>query len=238
MKKLLILVGLLILTTGCEINYNLEIGEDGVVETTSLVSSYADDDDYVDQNSEMYDIYVNKPIPVFKDNTVKNDNKKESGIKYYTTKDLATDDELGIELSTEFDYSSAINSKLANYVYDDFSVKKNNNLISVAASKIGYDIFKEYPTIKKINVNVKTPYTVVDNNADKVKDDVYTWTLKKSNYKEKDISITMDTTQVIEKSKGLSGGVIAGIVILVIIVVLGIGITIYIAMRYRQNSQF
>ena len=72
------------------------------------------------------------------------------------------------------------------------NAKKTYNLNEYDFDYALYYCFDKYSIIDDVNINVTTGYKVLENNADKVDGNTYTWNITKSN--KKGIKLTLDTT--------------------------------------------
>lgn len=171
--KLLILF-LLLLLTGCTAQYNVSIDKDLNVlekitvlgdERFEITGSYTVDSMYLaltNNYDEIYNIVKNNSI-----NRYSNNNKLAvSGEKSYNNlKDFVLSDYIKILYS------------------DGLSLKEDGNIITVSSDNLMnnfwlfLDDMDSDPLIEKLEIKIKLPFVVTNNNADEVdnKSNTYTW---------------------------------------------------------------
>ena len=98
----------------------------------------------------------------------------------------------------------------SNFKLDD---SNNQNIIN------SYDI----DTLK---INITMPFNVIENNADEVKDDTYTWVLNKNN-----------TYKNIRARYDYENDRVPSIVLMVVIGLISFGIIIYLAVYFLRNKR-
>lgn len=162
-RNILSIVFLILLLSGCDLNYNLIINKDlsseenikfNVTKSTLEEIKIKYGDEYVDELKEYY-----KPIL---------DNQN------YT---YDYNDDSGINLNASRKNNSVVfNDKIKNarYNYFDYSCNKDICIIyAIADDKIlSYD-----GCVYSLKLNIQVPYKVLENNADKVdkQNNTYTW---------------------------------------------------------------
>lgn len=172
MKKLLLLVISLLLFTGCKVDYNLTINNDGTVK----------EDIYMTGTKEFFDVYyksskiniINMMLDIDKDSLINNSYKYEV-----------------VDNATPYVYASKSFYNISDYsnktiffkqYFDGIVAQNNNGIITFKTSgfkPIDPDDPSRYD-IKDTYINIKVPYKVIEHNALKVKNNVYTWSIKNS----------------------------------------------------------
>ena len=181
-KKILTLILLLFLLCGCSANVDLVVNENGIDETisvTALEDSYLSKQQIKDSFREF--------IPAFAETEIVDTmpDQKESGVDYYekTTTELSS----GYVLKYKYNFglSSYVKARSVMKAFTSSSVIKNTNenTLTLSTDSAGILLFKEYPNLSEIKVNIKSEYPVKENNADEVKDNVYTWVFTPSTQK-------------------------------------------------------
>ena len=160
MKKIYLILALLLLS-GCSINYNLDIEDDGLFK--EIITGTVTSKELDDTNSTNVDIYsysLNTATPLI-------DNKGQYK-KEITDKNKYK----------EFKYT---------YTFDNNY--KSSNILNTCFTYVLFDESEDYYNIDlygpfkcmysdKINISVTSKYAITDNNADKVNKNTYTWTIK------------------------------------------------------------
>ncbi|MBR2603970.1 MAG: hypothetical protein IKE10_03010 [Bacilli bacterium] len=183
--KVLILLIAIILISGCSGTYNLTIDKDlSVEEKMNIV---------LEGKAEDYD----KVVSLFTSNNIDSE-------KY---KIITEEDNLNIEYKDVYNSVEEylLNSFLYKQLFDSISFNTDRKQFSLEASNIFNNTSGKLNYSNKINklkINVITPFEVIDNNADSIKDNKYTWVID-NNTKEKDAYIVFNV-----KGKILSFGTI------------------------------
>lgn len=179
MRKYLLLL-IIVLLTGCDITYNLEITNDSFNESANFVSVSSD------ESKEFSDYYINQDYIATKDILNKD---------FYNKKTINKGDYLGLNVNYSFDYSDYNSSSLLNYCFESNSIQRKNDIIVINA-KNSYQCFipDEYNKIDKIVIKIKTKLKVLKNNADEINNNIYTWNLYRDNSLNKDIYLKLKRT--------------------------------------------
>lgn len=190
--KKYILFTLILLLTGCSVEYNLNIDENLIVEenvsikelNTEIRNSaidvqlFVDDFIYAYANSEKYGhLFISKDIG-------NNNTKVDSNYKYLSLEDYK---DRNVVLENVF-YEVNISS-ISDVHTLEFKVKENIDILKYSEEGIIY----EQP-FEDIKINVKLPFKVIESNADFVDKDVYTWNYSQYDSK-KDLKLTFNSRQ-------------------------------------------
>lgn len=183
-KKILILFFAFFLT-GCTVNYNLQFDSNRIVENISgkIEKNKADNIENDTSVNIYYDfIYNDTPSLIEGEDLYKKNNKEDGDYINY---------DLKYTYKNNFDKSRIINDCFENHVVNetsDFLYVKLNGKFSCLYSN-------------EITVNVISDYAVIENNADRVKDNKYTWILNSEDNEEIIFSVSKDSKKVINDGK-------------------------------------
>lgn len=192
MKKYLLLLFILLLT-GCKATYNLNISDDKIIESSNFYRESSDPDYYVDEDgfkiedelfnlNDMLDSYYNNDYYAF--------NYNFGSDAFYTKRKIDDINGIGINLSYSYNYDNFQNSYLFSYCFSNDSFVNNDNYIVIDAKDFGaISLLDQSDQFDSLVINIKTNLKVVDNNADYVKGNVYSWTVDRSNINSKRIYI-------------------------------------------------
>lgn len=229
-KRVIVLLILSFLLTGCSITYNLEIDGDDYIESTSALGDYAVD------NYRAFEIYSTKPIPLSKLDPVQSESdEKIKSINYYDIEDISKDDYFGLKYSGKFGKNkvSFENSSILSFGVGNFNFKTEDN-ISTIEVPVGIKLFEQYDSLDEIVVNIKSKYEVLENNADEINNNTYTWYITRSNYKNKSINIKYKTSIVNVK---VDNPMIRFAIALLVLCIIGLFIYLFVRIKYdRKNS--
>ena len=220
MKKVFMLILLMVFMTGCSATYNLEL-KNGYVKENFKATGVS---------SEETKNFINNPIsvsvkdPCFLDydvDGIKEDAKEVEGIRYYDVSHRGDT----IELSSRLPFHQYKDSRLANVLFNKMNINNYSDLKTI----YGFDgllVFKMFPTLDKLTVNITVDKKVTDHNADKVSDNTYTWYFDKNTDDNKTLLLEMDNKKA-EKNSGF-GSFIKNNILLILILEIRLSIMILI----------
>lgn len=190
MKKIYILFIILfiLVCTGCKAEYNLVINEDLTV--SEEVFALEDDEFFNEYPKSSISRVIELVMSMGKEYLDDNNYNVEKII----------DEESGVKITNEFNSFDEYHkmSKFYTQLFNDIEYKKEGNVIElILEGEISQksNIIERY-SIDEAVINVKIPFLVVSNNADKYdsKTNTYTWFIdEKTNYKK--IFINFDTSK-------------------------------------------
>lgn len=243
MKLIIILICLLL--TGCKIDYNLKItNENKFVETADLTEYFPNGSKFKDELGETtFDFAADLRADAYKYlNTL--------GYSKYSMSDIASKNYEGVRVTRKYDGPTSYNYNLMiKNLYDDFSVKVDNNIVTIHAKEMNREnIETRYEmlgmVIEDSTINVELPYKVIDNNADKVDENknIYTWYIDKDT-DEKEILLKYDLNNVYKLNLNTIGTKIDMNIVYVIIgficfLVIGYFVYIYVKKVYENRNKF
>lgn len=225
--------------SGCSVEYNVEITNKNILENIVI-------DDYVTETRSAQDImdFYESNYPVYDDEDsnlgVDYDLKqKYPNVNYYDKK--ISIDNYSYHMTYDFNHNlkDYYRSYLLVHNYEVRKVEIKDNKLYLATNSINNYI--KYYDLEKLTVNIKTDYKVIENNADLINDNVYTWYFTKENNATKrlkmniDLSTSKDEEELKEQenldkqAKSKTNMIIIGIVILIYL-----GVMIYIVFKRKK----
>ena len=217
MKKIICLLFSLMLLTGCDVVYNLDIDKDYFNEEINFIvpnkASWEKSIEHAKKTKQP--AYINE----------------DTDEKYYYDVKL-TNDKSNYNLAYNFQYSekNLLFSNAISTCYKYVNMDTSNNYIDFSTSPLFTCLYRDgSQVIDTVTVNITTPFEVVSNNADKVKGKTYTWKIDNENYQDKPIKIK------IKKSNTMAKETYIYIFIVLAIVIIG-GILRYLILRKRRNQ--
>lgn len=166
MKKILFILITCLLLTGCTVNYNLEINDNNFKETItgSVLNKELDTNNSTSINN--YSFLLSEEQPSF----YKNEN-----IFYNKTTNNAQD-RIDFDYNYIFNENNFNNSRIINECFDNHVYEyKDNKYYLVVSGKFNCNYSET------TNINITTDYNVTSNNAQKIKNNTYTWTINENN---------------------------------------------------------
>ncbi len=227
-SKILIIVFILFILTGCNVSSNIEIHRDlSVSETVNMGGTY----EFFDNRYKMMKINVIKEVL---DGEGRKEYLTNNGYKYSIDDSgvfpfvVATKRYKSLEDFTQ-------NTIFKDEYFETFEVVKSKSLVTINAKN-----FIQYEDgdidrfdIAACSINIKVPYKVVENNADSYdyKTNTFIWNIKRGTI-DKEIKLTFDKNHIFIYDSFMY--VIIAIVVLVIITL----IIIIIKIKNKNKSNF
>jgi hypothetical protein len=169
-KKNILLAVLIILLTGCSVNYNLVFKDDLIEETITITPENTQEKQNAQQfeNRDYYAIIDANNQKKYK-KTIESDGNYIFNYKY--------------------DFSNFKNSRFTS-CYDAYTLTNDSGIITLSTSKKFKCTTYDYNEVENITINISTEYKVVENNADEIDGNVYKWHINKNNKDNKPIKFS------------------------------------------------
>lgn len=179
MRKIIIII-ILLLTTGCVANYEVTISEDSFTEVLSMSES-----------NELNIDQIFKEYTPYEYNLEYNprQNKREAD-KIYYEKDMIDD---VINLKYKGIISIYNKSGIVNSCFDNFSASEYEDRYTIKATN--FTCFNKYPNLTEINLKVKIDSEIISTNGKK-ESDGYSWLINKKNSEKTSIEIDIPLEKV------------------------------------------
>lgn len=184
MKKILLLITLVLLLTGCKATYNIsfdsnEINESIKIYTDNTLIESADQKTIQKASDELYNF--------------------EYGYDYYKKEKFFEGNNTGYNYTYGFNYSDYNMYTQLQKCYDEFNYQ-NGDYITLNTSN-EFTCFDYYPEIEEVTINITSKYEITNSNADEVNKNTYTWVINKDNYKNKPLSIRINKKKEYKEKK-------------------------------------
>jgi hypothetical protein len=229
--KLLTLTLLLIILTGCSADYNVEINNYKEVEEYI----YGEERNVIIEQSGVKEDVINSAINTL---NIMEEISGYSKIPTYNT------DTTSLKIYKKFNNINDYNnySGLKSKFLGDVSILEDNNVVTINTKGYYYYQKIENNNIEIKNINIKLPFLVISNNADKVdkKNNIYTWELYKYpsgrtiNIKYDSSTNYQDNVKKITNVNYLSNTSFFNIIIITIVVVI-VGFLLF--SLYKKNQE-
>ena len=218
MKKLILIICLMFLVTGCDVSYELKINADETFDEKTTFS-------FLNQEMTVDDLSVyiktNQPI---------SNSRYEA--KYYDSRIYTN----GIYNDLIYDYVHNINSfRKSTFVdtcYPNMKITESDDEIKIESGKGFRCLNPDNGLITDhVDIAIVSELEVLENNADEVNGNTYLWTVNENNVQDKEVNLVLKRNT--KNSTDINYFLIFGI-IGVIIVILGIGL--FLISKNRQNN--
>lgn len=185
MKKVLTLFICIFLLTGCDVTYNLIIDDDTFSEQIIIPFSRqtTTDEDITE--------YLKNKIGITTD-------RYEN--KYYNIGVETTPDFYNLIYDYKFDFEGFKKSFFVDICYPNMSIKDNEKEIIIKSGNGFRCLNPDNGVIAdSAKINIKTSLEVIENNADSVSNNTYTWNIDYDNYKTREVNLKLKKDEVKKK---------------------------------------
>jgi|GEM_PF-2960902 len=218
-KKVLILILIIFVfsLTGCDAKYEMEIKNSKINEDISI---FVPNDNTEKKINDLMDYYGINADSGFTTKITKGSDATEVSLSGATKK-----------INSYFDSSDSFINKC----YNKVSFMLEDGKYYLGTSKGFKCLTYEYMQLDKITISIKTYHKVYENNADKVRNNVYTWNIDKDNASKNSILFVTSKNDYVwyYRYRYLFGGIVA---ILAILLVTYIVISIFRSTSKRANK--
>lgn len=189
--KTLLLISILFLLCGCSAEVNLEITNGKVIEDIKI-TAIADDTNTKDSFKGSFREYV----PVYNEVIIPDlePDVKVDNVKYYqkSTNELDNGYIFNYKYTFGFDDYNKARSLKRSFRSATLETNYKEKTITLYTDKTGILLMEDYSNFSDLVINIKTNYEVLENNADSVLDNVYTWKFTQNDNK-KNIYLKMNS---------------------------------------------
>lgn len=237
--KIIILIFLIIISSGCTVNYDLEFKNDKIKETVTITENNIDKLHSsvgfgLLTNIEMCNKINDTPIVSVYDKNIDNisieNNKVDKRFEYYKPNNEVNDSLCKLNYSYTFTTSNYKNSFAASQGFKHFNFSEYGDTYIISTTR-GIDRYNEYTNLDKVVVHIYTNHKVINNNADRVDGENYYWEFSR-NDNEKNVYIMVSKNQLI--SNGILAKIVIIIYIAIVVALLLFAIRIY--TKYKKNN--
>ena len=194
-KRIILLIMILLLTTGCTSEYNLTIDNNVYQEKVNINGITSD---------ELSNLNRDWQIPIDKDeyNNISGDPSSEIKI----TGDTYSYNVSGNNLTFNYDFtrSTLNNSTAISICYDKATITNYEDSIVISTSS-KVTCFNKYRYLTSIKVNITTDKSVTSHNADSVNGNTYIWSINKGNSTDKSINMIINNQEDDSQSQTTPG---------------------------------
>lgn len=216
--KLLILCLFVLLMTGCNVNYTIEIKDKKVIENFDISETDVEKANYkIAGETSFQDIVMsyngNKELLTSYD--MLNSETGCSSCKTYNKNTIISDEEIALIFTTEHTFEEYKDSAIANEYLPGFNVEYDDEKITISGGT-NWNFLNDYEYLDEVVITVKTDYEVTSTNAEKESSGVYVWRISKDK-QNKSLSMIINTTK---KSNDINSGTNPKMFITILLVLL------------------
>ncbi len=224
-KKYILLSLLFLITTGCSVEYNIEIDQDTIKELVQFTENINDNNSGISSTEELtyrsfIDTLYTIPKAVYIDANVNpyDEMQMVDGVEYYDKKMIASETEYGLIGTYNHSIERYAKAKTINQCYKNVSVLQNGDTLTLSTSRNNF-CFEQYTNLDEISIRVKIDeelYSVSSHNADYVEKNEYRWDINKDNYNDKSVVIELQKRRSSKKAQNAMAILIGFIVVIII----------------------
>jgi hypothetical protein len=192
MKKIIGLIITLLLVTGCEAIYTIEINGDTFKETLEInnrdSSTWTLGGDEVTYEQAIRDT-AKFFVPI--DIRFEVEDEPVEGVEYYNIELIDTAQNLGLKFSHDFDgFEEYRESTIVNSNMPGFQIFNTGTRLGLNSGSNNYS-FGAYGDLTKLTVRVVVNQEIVEHNADEIIGGVLYWHLTRDNYEGKEMNVIL-----------------------------------------------
>lgn len=219
-KKVLLFILCFFLVTGCDVKYDLTINNDSYDETITL-SFLKSQNTYEDVSS-----YLEDKIPI---------SYNPSERLYYNSKIEEDDNYYNLVYNYKHNTNTFMQSYFVSNCYPNFNIESNDEQIILSSGQqftcfVGDDGL----SADSVEINITTKLKVLENNADEINGNTYTWTIDESNYNNKPIEMTLQKSFEIEDVVPQNEA--SNLSFIIVVAIIGVALIIYIFVRHKAKK--
>lgn len=200
MKKIkyIFVLLLLLLTSGCTVDYNIELTDELVKEIVTITEDsnkisdnilYTGTLTYNEAISNLYKI----PQPVYKNSNIHPYDEMAivDGVDYYSKEIINEAYKYGITGKFNHSLSNYKDSEIISKCYKNITMIENNDSKVLSTSR-EFLCFEQYKSLEEVNITITVndkQYNVKNHNADSVEKNQYIWQINRNNYVDKSVVI-------------------------------------------------
>lgn len=176
--KKILLLAVILLITGCDVEYNIHFSENTITEKTKLIleNKESNNELFKHLDSTTYHAIINANQNSEYKKIINETNNYKNYIYQY-----------------DFSYDEYKNTRFKN-CYDAYTITNDNNNIKFNTSNSFKCMVYDYMPINKLTINITSDYKVISHNADEVTGNIYKWHINNQNKAKKPINISFDKT--------------------------------------------
>ena len=195
-KKLIILISLFVLTTGCDATIDVNIDKENITQKYNIFMNSSEI-----SNGTVYKTIEENLLNVEYDSEV---------LSYFKINNNINNNPLKATRTYEINNYSW--DTLIARCYDNQNISYENNVLKINAS--GFNCYDKYSILNNINLNVTTKYNVLNNNANKVNGNTYIWNISKDNLSNINLEIDFSDKQTNNKTILIILGVTCSLIVI------------------------
>lgn len=215
LKRILLLIPVTLLITGCGSTYEIEFTQDNKIKDT--ISIFEENDKVKKLTKEDEDKLLNTLLDF------------ERGYEHYKRELYTTEEITGYKYTYDFTYEEYDAMSQLRKCYEGLTLNVTENTIELKTEGefLCATYYKEMPSME---ITIKSDYKIVDSNAQMQDGNKATWKINKTNYKKNNIEITFDKNNINEEEKELP---IKNIIIIILFLIA----VIYILKNRKKYKQ-
>lgn len=203
MKKIILLLLIFILSTGCQIKYELEFKDDSLIENINI--EIANSEQKKIENLKEYKAYA-----IF-----------DGAFQRLYEVNYSEGSKFNANYKYTYNYDEFVHAMYIKTCFDAFSFTSNDNTYTLSTSKGFKCMVLDYNQVDSVKVVIKSNHQIIENNADVVEKDELIWNIDKSNANEKNIYVKFGQVKELSffEKNWLGFTILGGIIVSVILII-------------------
>lgn len=236
MKKIILIILLAIIMTGCNAEYKITIKDGKVYETLTVIEDNKENLNIKDEIGRTFEDYAKMYGKTYDLTTsfydLYSDESCEEGCSYYNKEYINEDGKIGFRLTHEYDLDEYNDSTIANEYFPGFQVEVEESIVKIIGGS-SWNFINSFKTLDEIKITIETENKIISSNGVK-KDNEYTWKVHSGNTNGLNrLYMMLDTNSKEEENKNNS--IWYFIILLILIIIALVGYLMY-KKRNEQNS--
>lgn len=230
--KYLFLLLLMFFLSGCTVQYDLTIDEQGnFLEKTIFQAENLDESVAIQDNSWPIKVDYNDP-------DVGENPEKIEGVDYYDDTVLIHDGYYRRQLTYQHTINTLKNSNVIQSCFEHFYVNENASSITLSTSS-EFLCMNEFSNLNLVQVRIHLPHKVLSSNADVMDGNQYLWNITRDNYQEKGFILNFEKSNLpsnsgdVQEEEEESVSITVVLIILFFFVLFLVGVFVY---NYKQRN--
>ena len=210
-KKIIFVILMLVLLSGCKAKYSLKINKDGSVDETLVAT----------ETPEYFDTYKHTSVGKVISYVIMPYIDVLNDKKYEVTNNVNINSDSGVTVKKKYnsfkDYIG--NSVIYSQFTDKINYEENGDKVSISLTGkfSSSDQNQSYVPIKDGKVSITVPYKVTDSNADKVDGNTYIWLFDNNKGEEREIRISYTKSKLLNLDFNYSAIIIVALIVILAI---------------------
>lgn len=198
MKRVLLIIIMCFLLSGCDVSYDVFITEESINENIGVYTDINTSEYYSGSDLKLIFNDIDgfyEPIYFNEENYDNFIGGYQNGVRYYNVSRYENGNLYGLNFQNVFSHNDFYRSRAIKTCFQELDIQRNDNYYSIRTNN-KCNAFDTYSLLNQISIKIKTNLEVISNNADNYADNTYTWIINRENYKNKSVRLILNSKNV------------------------------------------